>query len=105
MNLVIFTLYIKCHMDNFLKDFIYLFLERGERRKRGRETSMCGFLSHAPYWGPGLQPRHVPCLGIESATLWFAGWHSIHQATPARALVSFLYNLHNNSIWHMTVNS
>ena len=24
-----------------------------------------------PYWGPGLQPRHVPWLGIELATLWF----------------------------------
>ena len=21
---------------------------------------MCGCLSCAPYWGPGLQPRHVP---------------------------------------------
>ena len=29
---------------------------------------MCGCLSCAPYWGPGLQPRHVPCLGIESVT-------------------------------------
>ena len=34
---------------------------RGEGgRKRGRETSMCGCLSHTPHWGPGLQPRHVP---------------------------------------------
>ena len=23
-------------------------------------------------WRPGLQPRHVPWLGIEPATLWFA---------------------------------
>ena len=43
----------------FKKDFIYLFLEGGrEEEKRG--TSMCGCLSWAPYWGPGLQPRHVP---------------------------------------------
>ena len=33
---------------------------------------MCGCLSHGPYWGPGQQPRHVPWLGIEPATLWFA---------------------------------
>ena len=33
----------------FLKDFIYLFLWRGEGRERGRETSMCGCLSCAPY--------------------------------------------------------
>ena len=25
---------------------------------------MCGCLSCAHYWGPGLQPRHVPWLGI-----------------------------------------
>ena len=33
---------------------------------------MCGCLSCGPHWGPGLQPRHVPQLGIEPATLWFA---------------------------------
>ena len=44
----------------FLKILFIYFLERGRRRKRGGETSMCGCLSHAPYWGPGLQPRHVP---------------------------------------------
>ena len=46
---------------------------------------MCGCLSHTPYWGPGLQPRHVPWLEIEPATLWFTGQHSIHWATPAKA--------------------
>ena len=40
---------------------------------------------HATYWGPGLQHRHVPWLGIEQVTLCFAGWHSAHWATPARA--------------------
>ena len=44
---------------SFFKDVIYLFLERGERRERGRETSVCGCLSSAPNWGPGLQPKHV----------------------------------------------
>ena len=33
---------------------------------------MCGCLSHGPHWGPGPQPRHVPGLGIELVTLWFA---------------------------------
>ena len=54
----------------FFKRF-YLFIFRG--RNRGRETSMCGCLSCAPHWGPGPQPRHVPWLGIEPVTLWFAG--------------------------------
>ena len=40
--------------------FIYLFIEGKGERKRGRETSMCGCFLCTPYWGPGLQPRHVP---------------------------------------------
>ena len=69
------------HCGLFLKKyFLNLFLERG----RERETSMCGYLTHAPYWGPGPQPRHVPWLGIEPETLWFTGWCLIHWATPAR---------------------
>ena len=51
------------------KDFIYFQKEGKRRRKNGRETSMCGCLLCAPYWGPGPQPRHVPSLGIEPATL------------------------------------
>ena len=47
---------------------------------------------HPSLWGPGLQPRHVPCLGIELATLWFAGWCSIHWTTPARAHLFFIPN-------------
>ena len=74
------------YSPNFLIDVIYfIFRERKGGRKRRRETSMCGCLSHTPYWGHGLQLRHVPWLGIKPATLWFAGWHSIHRPTPARA--------------------
>ena len=49
----------------------------------------CFFLSHTHYWGPGLQPRHVPWLGIEPVTLWLAGQHALHWATPAS--VEILY--------------
>ena len=44
----------------FLKEFIYLFLDRGEGRKKERERNinvwlyLCG-----PYWEPGPQPKHV----------------------------------------------
>ena len=74
--------------------FIYLFLERKGKggRERGRETSMCGCLSCAPHWGPGRQPRHVPQLGTKPATPWFAGRHSIHWATSARAGHIYLQN-------------
>ena len=86
---------------SFLKYFIYLFLERGEgRRKRGRETSMCGCLSWAPYWEPGLQPRPMPWRGMEPATPCFAGWHSIHWATPAKAVYTFF-----NKMWTYGVRS
>ena len=40
--------------DCFL--IFYLFLEK-EKGRRKRETSMCGCLLCAPYWGPGPQPR------------------------------------------------
>ena len=70
----------------FLRFFkFYFWTERKGGRRRQRETSVCGCFSHAPYWGPGPQHQHVPRLGIEPATLWFAGWCSIHRATPARA--------------------
>ena len=46
---------------------------------------MCGCPSCGSHWGPGPQPRHVPWLGIELATFWFSGQHSIHWPTPARA--------------------
>ena len=48
--------------DRFLKKILFIYFEREGKgsRKRGRETCMCGCLSHAPQWGPGLQPRHVP---------------------------------------------
>ena len=50
--------------------FINFQSEGKRRRKTRRKTSMCGCLSCSPYWGPGLQPRHVPRLGIKLVTLW-----------------------------------
>ena len=55
----------------FFKDCIYLFLERGEEREKERERNIKVWLTLMwPHWGPGPQPRHVSCLGIELATLW-----------------------------------
>ena len=74
----------------FFKDFIYLFLERGRKRERGRETSMCGCLSSAPYWAPGPQTRSM-CPDRESTvTLWFSVPCSIHWAIPARVITFFI---------------
>ena len=43
----------------FLRFYLFIFRLRGREGERER-TSMCGCLSCAPYWGPGLQPRPVP---------------------------------------------
>ena len=54
--------------------YLFIFREGKGGRRRGRETSMCGCPSCAPYWGP----RHVPQLGVELVTFLFTGWRSIH---------------------------
>ena len=45
---------------SFFKDFIYLFLEKGDEREKEWGTSMCGWPSCNLHWGTGLKPRHVP---------------------------------------------
>ena len=65
--------------------------KKGEKHHCVRDTS-ASWLLHTPSWGPDLQPRHVPWLGIEPATLWFVGWCSIHWATPARANWQYFKN-------------
>ena len=66
-------------LKKFFKDFIYLFLERGTEGQREGEKQLCVVASHMPATAdlacnPGMCPR----LGIEPATLWFAGRHSVH---------------------------
>ena len=69
----------------FFKRF-YLFIFREGRRGRKREKHQYVVASVVPpHWGPGLQPRYVPWLGIEPATLWFIVLCLIHWATSARA--------------------
>ena len=70
-------------------------------RKRGRETSMCGCLSHVAHWECSLQSRHVPWVRIELVILWFAAPCSMHWATPARARV-FVRSVNLNAFgWAM----
>ena len=55
---------------SFLKIFIYLFLERDEGREKEKERNINVWLPlMRPLLGPGPQPRHVPWLGIQLATL------------------------------------
>ena len=92
LNTLIFMPFI-AYTIFILRFYFFIFRERGmegarkgEKHRCARETSI-SCLSHAPNWRPGLQPRHVPWLGIKQAISQFAGWHSIHWATPPRALL------------------
>ena len=84
--LVLFSFYNYLYHRILKKDFIYLFLEKGEVREKERERNISVWLLLAhPLLGPWPQPRYVPWLSIEPETLWFAGPHSIHWATPVSA--------------------
>ena len=52
---------------SFLKRFYLFIFTGGKEGEREGKKHVCGCLSDAPYQGPGLQPRHVPWLGIEPA--------------------------------------
>ena len=80
----------------FLRFYLFIFRQKGKDGEREGEKYQRVVTSHAPpNWGPGSQSRHVPWLGIEPATLWFAGGCASHWATPARAL--------SNDFIHFTV--
>ena len=70
--------------------FFFFLRAREEGREKEREAlirclSRCLWHWSVANWGPGPPPRRVPWLGIEPMTLQFAGRHSIHWTTPARA--------------------
>ena len=76
-NLFIHEIVFKIY---FLKKILFIyFLERGKGREKEGEKHQCVVASHMPPTGdlasnPGMCLR----LGIELATLWFTGLHSIH---------------------------
>ena len=74
----------------FLKDFIYLFLERGKGgRKRRRETSMCGCPSCDPYWDLACNPGTCPDWELNRQA--FASQSSAQSTEPHQpGPVSFL---------------
>ena len=64
---------------HFFKKILFIFRERGREGEREGEKHQYAVASHMPSPGdlahnPGMCPR----WGIESATLWFTGWHLIH---------------------------
>ena len=84
----------------FLK-ILFIFLEK--TREGEREISMCGCLLCTLYWEPDPQPRHVPWLGIELATLWFTAcapfselhWPGLHKFFFFKAMLIWQLSQHN----------
>ena len=76
---------------------MYLFLEKGKgRRKRGTETSMCGCLLCAPYWGPGMCPDMCnPGMCPD----WELNWQPFGSQAHAQST-----ELHQPGILHKTLN-
>ena len=70
----------------FFFHFLFLFLEK-EKGRRKRERNINVWL---PFQCPllGTWPTTQECaLRIELATLWFAGWHSIHWPTREKTML------------------
>ena len=83
-------LWLLCnHCGNiFLIIFLKFYLERWEGREENSERNINVWLVLAhSLLGTMPKSRYLPWLGIRPATLWFAGLHSIHWATPAKAIV------------------
>ena len=88
---------IKC-CQVFKIFYLFIFRKKGREGEREGKKHQCVVASSTPpaEWGPGPQPRFVPWLGIEPATLWFTCRHSVHWATPARVNQHFQSRLITN---------
>ena len=87
---VLWLLHSLHYFLNFLP-YLFIFRERVSEGERKGEKHQCVVAScMPPNWGPGLQPRHVPQLGIEQVTLCFTVQRSIHWAIPTRAPILIL---------------
>ena len=73
--------------EEFLKDFIYLFLERGEGKERGREKHWfsISYLSYVPWSGTEPETQACALTRNQVATFHFVGWCPTKGATPVRA--------------------
>ena len=72
----VFTIGWKSLFLLYLNDIIYLLLEREEEKKKNfvvREKHGLDASCTPPAQGPGLQLRHVPCLGAEPVVFHIAG--------------------------------
>ena len=85
----------ECLLSLFFFKILFISRERGKEGDREGEKHQCVVASHMSHTGePGLQPRHVPWLGIEPSAFQFTSQYSVHWATPIRALLH-KFKLHN----------
>ena len=68
----------------FLRFYLFIFRQRGGREKEKERNINVWLPLTRPLLGT-WSTTQASWLGIQLATLWFAGWCSIHWATPARA--------------------
>ena len=63
----------------FLRFYLFIFRERGREGEREEDKDLCVVASHVPHTADLAHKLGLcPGLGIEPATLWIAGLHSIH---------------------------
>ena len=84
--------------------FFFYLRERGREgeieweKHRCARDALIGCLSHAANWVPGLQPRHVPWLGIQQRPfLWWAGTYSTEPYLPGQLSV-FINGLYDAEV-------
>ena len=74
----------------FLKRFyLFNFRERGREGEREGEKHQCVVASHTPpNWGPGPQPRHVPCWELNQRPFGSqAGTQSTELRQPGLSMI------------------
>ena len=96
----------KCHY--FLIFYLFIFRAGKEQRRRGREISMSERnIDRLPLAHPQLGTKSATQASstLQPATRQFAGWHSIHWATPARASAIIHSTNHVDPRWnsHITI--
>ena len=79
--------------------YLFIFREREREGEREVEKHRCarhidGCLSYSPVRDLAHNPDVRPAQESNQQHFKFAGWHSMHWATPARAKCSFLTRIH-----------
>ena len=90
-NMIFFWIFFFLFLQIFFKDFIYVFLDRGERREKDRErNTVCGCFLSTPTEDLARNPGMCPDWESNRRPFGSQAWCSIHWVTPARAKISLV---------------